>query len=240
MLIAAAVCPHPPLLVPEMAGAAAGELDGLRAACDEAIRRLLGADTKLLLVVGGAERAAEYGPDGRCDLRPYGADLVCGGRPGGPSLPLSLSIGAWLLSRHPQEADLDRVRYQALAFDTPAAECLRLGEQAADRAGRVGLLVMGDGSACRSEKAPGYLDERAEGYDTEVARALGHADAAALAALDPGLSAELGAAGRAAWQFLAGAARAAGGGYDAELLAHQAPYGVGYFVASWMPARRAG
>ncbi|WP_175596293.1 hypothetical protein [Thermomonospora catenispora] len=235
MLVAAAVCPHPPLLVPEMAGAAAGELDGLRAACDEAIRRLVEADVELILVVGGAEQAGEYGPDGRCDLRPYGADLVCGGRPGGPSLPLSLSIGAWLLHRRPAGVDLDRVRHRALAFDAPAAECLRLGERAARRTGRLGLLVMGDGSACRSEKAPGYLDERAEPYDAEVARALGRADTAALAALDPGLSAELGAAGRAAWQFLAGAAGDAG--YDAALLAHQAPYGVGYFAASWVRTR---
>ncbi|MBA9006940.1 hypothetical protein [Thermomonospora cellulosilytica] len=234
MLIAAAVCPHPPLLVPEMAGAAAGELDDLRAACDTAVRRLVRAEPELILVVGGADRAAEYGPDGRCDLRPYGLDLVCGGRPGGPSLPLSLSIGAWLLSRRTADLDPDRVRYRALAFDAPAGECARLGERAAGRAGRVGMLVMGDGSACRSEKAPGYLDERAEPYDAGVARALGRADAAALAALDPGLSAELGAAGRAAWQFLAGAAGDAA--YDAELLAHQAPYGVGYFVAGWARA----
>ncbi|MBX6769006.1 MAG: hypothetical protein IRY90_17965 [Actinomadura rubrobrunea] len=39
-LVSAAVCPHPPLLVPEMAGAAAGELDGLPHACDDAVRTL--------------------------------------------------------------------------------------------------------------------------------------------------------------------------------------------------------
>ena len=35
---------------------------------------------------------------------------------------------------------------------------------------------MGDGSACRTLKAPGYLDERAAAFDAEVARALGAAD----------------------------------------------------------------
>ncbi|MFD0891583.1 hypothetical protein ACFQ08_44135, partial [Streptosporangium algeriense] len=30
VLVAAAVCPHPPLLFPELAGTAAAELDGLR------------------------------------------------------------------------------------------------------------------------------------------------------------------------------------------------------------------
>ena len=45
MLIAAAVCPHPPLLVPEVTGTADPgdrELRRLRAACREAVAVLLG------------------------------------------------------------------------------------------------------------------------------------------------------------------------------------------------------
>jgi aromatic ring-opening dioxygenase LigB subunit len=95
----------------------------------------------------------------------------------------------------------------------------------------VALLVMGDGSACRTVKAPGYLDERAEAYDAAVAAALGGADTAALAALDAELSAALKASGRAPWQVLAGAAEGADVG--GELLYDEAPYGVGYFVAAW-------
>lgn len=90
---------------------------------------------------------------------------------------------------------------------------------------------MGDGSACRTVKAPGYLDERAEPFDAEAARALGAADTAALAALDPGLARELQAAGRAPWQVLAGAAE--GAGLSGALLYDEAPYGVGYLVAAW-------
>ncbi len=77
----------------------------------------------------------------------------------------------------------------------------------------------------------GYLDERAEAYDAAAAQALAAADTEALAALDPVLSAELLAAGRAPWQVLAGAAR--GAGLTARLRYDDAPYGVGYFVASW-------
>jgi hypothetical protein len=95
----------------------------------------------------------------------------------------------------------------------------------------VALLVMGDGSACRTLKAPGYLDARAAGFDAESARALGAADLAALRALDAGLARELRAGGRAPWQVLAGAAEdAALGG---SLLYDDAPYGVGYLVAAW-------
>ncbi len=219
MLIRAAVCPHPPLLVPELAGEAAGELDDLRAACRAAIAPL--AEAGELVVVGGGPETRAFGPGAAGSFRPYGLDLVVGA--GEPVLPLSLAVGRWLLDgRSP-------ARFQAVAFDADPAECLALGRELAR--GEVALLVMGDGSACRDEKAPGYLDERAGPYDREVARALAHADTAALARLDPVLSQELMAAGRAAWQVLAGAAgdRRPHG----ELLADQAPYGVGYFVAAW-------
>jgi aromatic ring-opening dioxygenase LigB subunit len=95
----------------------------------------------------------------------------------------------------------------------------------------VALLVMGDASACRTLKAPGYLDERAAGFDAEIARALGAADVAALEALDAELAQELKVSGRAPWQVLAGAAE--GAGLGGALLYDDAPYGVGYLVAAW-------
>lgn len=237
MLVAAAVCPHPPVLVPEMAGEAASELDALRTACDRAVG-LLG-DADVLAVVGGGAETRPYGPDAYASLRPYGLHWTSPREPvdGAEALPLSLTIGRWLLERHGFAA---RARYQAVAFDAEPEACLSLGRELAGAADRVALLVMGDGSACRSEKAPGYLDVRARPHDEGVARALGTADAAALAALDPGLSRDVQAAGRAAWQVLAGAASDSPG-LGGELLADDAPYGVGYFVAAWSrPDRRAG
>ncbi|MWA04447.1 hypothetical protein F8568_029530 [Actinomadura sp. LD22] len=243
MLISAAVCPHPPILVPAVAAGAAPELDGLRAACDEAVARLAAHGADALVVVGGAAETRAYGAGAYATLRPYGLDWTSPVDPadgyGGEALPLSLTIGYWLLDRHGLASE---ARYQSIAFDADRDACLRLGAELAGSAARVALLVMGDGAACRTEKAPGYLDERAHGYDEGVARALGKADAAALAALDPALSAELQAAGRAAWQVLAGAALAADADEGAPpataapaaaLLADEAPYGVGYYVASW-------
>jgi aromatic ring-opening dioxygenase LigB subunit len=90
---------------------------------------------------------------------------------------------------------------------------------------------MGDASACRTLKAPGYLDERAADFDAEIARALGSADVEALKTLDTALAHELKVAGRAPWQVLAGAA--AGAGLGGALLYDDAPYGVGYVVAAW-------
>ncbi|WP_229401213.1 hypothetical protein [Micromonospora okii] len=235
-LVAAAVCPHPPLLVPEVAGAAAGELDDLRAACEAAVARLLAAEPEGILLVGGGPATESFGAADYGSLRPYGVDryvrLWKTNCAGSDRLPLSLTIGAWLVGR--SGTGLPRLAY-AVAADASPAECARRGaELVADD--RVALLVLGDGSACRGTKAPGYDDPRAQAYDEGVARALADADADALLGLDPGLSAELRAAGRAPWQVLAGAARATGGDWRGELTHHEAPYGVAYLVATWAPA----
>jgi aromatic ring-opening dioxygenase LigB subunit len=219
VLTAAAVCPHPPLLVPQVAGGAAPELDALRAACAEAVRAL--ADADRVVVVGSGPATRDFGTDAAGTLRPYGVDVTVGD--GKPVLPLSLTIGRWLLGAP--------AFFHSVAPDESPAGCVRLGAELAGLAPRVGLLVMGDGSACRTERAPGYLDERAAGWDAAVARALAEADTATLAGLDPALAADLLAEGRAPWQVLAGAAgqdRFAG-----TLLADEAPYGVGYLVARW-------
>ena len=97
------------------------------------------------------------------------------------------------------------------------------------------LLAMGDGSACRTEKAPGYFDPRAEAFDDSVAAALAAADVDALAALDPRLAAELWCAGRSAWQVLAGLVRADGRAWCCDVVYNEFPYGVTYLVATLGP-----
>lgn len=225
MLVAAAVCPHPPLIAPELAGAAAPELDGLRAACVSAIESLAGSRPDHLVVVGGAETAGSYGPDAGGTLAPWGAGVRVGSGPA--VLPLSLVIGRLLLDL----AGVGRPSgYEAVAFSAPPEECARLGAALARRAPRVALLVMGDGPASLSVRAPGYLDPAAPAFDEALVRAVGAADRRALAALDPGEAAGLMVAGRAAFQVLAGAS----GPLRGELLHHEAPYGVGYLVARWI------
>lgn len=237
MLVAAAVCPHPPLLVPEVAAGAAGELAGLRAACDAALASLLAARPGLLFLVGSAPERASFGVGDWGSLEGYGVDLrlplgarVCRGRAG---LPLSLTVGAWLVARSGWTGD---VQAHGLPADVASAEAADAGAEIADLDDRVALLVLGDASACRSERAPGWLDARAAAYDGAVARALAGADPAALLALDRDLAADLLVAGRGPWQALAGAAAASGPAWTGTLLHDEAPYGVGYLVATWRPA----
>ncbi len=244
-IVAAAVCPHPPLLVPEVAAGAAGELADLRAACDDAVGQLLAARPETVVAVGGAPETAWYSPPAYGSLRPFGVpvDVALGSTAGGPALPvagdggtpalpLSLTIGAWLLDR--QAVPPVHVLGLGVGTGTAPPACATLGAQLAGRRERVALLVLGDGTACRTEKAPGYLDRRAEGYDAAVVDALRRPDPDALLTLDPALSAELRVAGRAAWQVLAGAA--GDRPWRARVSYADAPYGVGYVVANWWRA----
>lgn len=110
-------------------------------------------------------------------------------------LPLSLAVGGWLLEQS-KAAGLPRT-YLAVPTSATPDECFRLGREIASGNDRVGLLVMGDGSARRSEHSPVHLHPRAEIFDTTVATALQHSDLDVLKALDPDLATELQAAGRA-------------------------------------------
>src|SRR5215471_8714123 len=259
MLTAAAVCPHPPLLIPAAIGAAAGDpppaLCAVRNACDAAVRALAAAEPDLIAVVGGGPAGREYGAGAAGSLGGYGVPVTVG--EGEPVLPLSLTIGRWLLGQAGVGAGPDGQRrgqggreregrdrpgrdrrgcgpqllLQAVDERAPARDCLRLGVAIAGRAPRVALLAMGDASARRARDTPGAPDPQAQDYDDEVAEALAAADARWLGRLDPALDGELMVAGRAAWQVLAGAA--AGTRMCGRLLCMANPYGVTYLVASW-------
>jgi hypothetical protein len=234
MLVAAAVCPCPPLLVPEIAGGAAGELDDARAACYDAIGVLAAARPGRLVVVGPAERPARgtFAAGARGSFRGFGVDVEASlgqGEPGERELPPSLTVGAWLLAR----TGWDAAPVEALGVGEPLEQerCAQAGRELVAGTERLALLVMGDGTACRSHRAPGAFDARSPAFDAAAARALGGADTAALAALDAKLAEELKASGRSCWQLLGGAGE--GAGLEGRLLYDDAPYGVGYFVASW-------
>jgi hypothetical protein len=91
------------------------------------------------------------------------------------------------------------------------------------------ILVTLNGSASRTEKAPGYFDPRAEPFDADLRAALTTADADALRGIDAALGAELGA-------DLAALAELADLVAGAELVSvdfDEAPFGVQYWVLRW-------
>jgi len=262
VLVAAAICPHPPLLVPEVMGSAGrpdaaplpprgpagdpavgpasppGQVDAqlrlLRAACYAAVGRLARARPGLIAVVGGGSLTRAHPATAAGSLRGLGAPVVVGD--GEPVLPLSLTIGAWLLRRclpggRPGSGAAWRTEPHEVATGAPPGECEALGAALAGREARVALLVLADGSARRALGVPGAPDPGAEAFDALVARALGAGDAGSLARLDPRRAEEVMASGRAAWQVLAGAAGLRR--VRARLWYAGAPLDVGYAVASW-------
>ncbi|MGY1712130.1 hypothetical protein ACI8AC_21745 [Geodermatophilus sp. SYSU D00758] len=222
--VAVAFCPGPPLLLPQVAGRAAADTAGLRTGCTLALGDLLAPDPAVVVVVGGGGRG-RYGAGDAGDLRGHGVDLevpFCGpARPGGRRTPLAHTVGAWLLD----EAGHRGPRIGVGPGDLAAALTGLPGPAA--------VLAVGDGSARRTVKAPGYLDDAAAPFDATVAAALAGGDAAALAGLDPVEGERLLASGVPTWRAVG--ALLVGRPVTARLLADEAPFGVGYLVASWVP-----
>ena len=171
VIVSAAICPPAPLLARELTG-----LDPvvpeLRRACAAAAGRLVRSAPEVIAVVGAGRRTGTWPTDSRFNLAAFAPALgTRGGRAlgPGPALPLPLGLGARLLDECGYRGSR---RLQSVNQDEPTTACLRLGADLADLGGRVGLLVMADGSACRSLRAPGYLDPRAAAFDGALERAV--------------------------------------------------------------------
>ena len=227
MIAAAALCPAAPLLVRELTGGTV-VLPELRAACREVTARLLRARPDVIAVVGAGPQTRTWDGASRLDVASFGGLAAADrGAAGAAGLPTALGLGARLLD----EAGYAGPRLlQAIGEDETPAASAGVGQRLSRAAGRVALLVMADGSARRGRRAPGHLDERSAGFDAEVERAVRAGDLQALAAIDPVLARELMAAGRAAWQVMAGALDS--GSLEVEVLYADDPFGVAYLVAS--------
>ena len=210
MIVAAAVCPHPPALVPELASGAAHELDAVRNAALAAVHDLVAVEPDRVVVLGG-RTPSDPEDDASGGLAGYGVELEVGRERIAP--PLSLTIGAWLLDQSGWPGPR-----------TYATSAVPVED-------RVALLVMADGSARHGTSAPGYFDERAEAYDAKIADALRTGDAAALTSLDVELGDELMVAGVRALVTLGEMTK--GAAIDARLRYDGAPFGVSYWVADW-------
>jgi hypothetical protein len=93
--------------------------------------------------------------------------------------------------------------------------------------------VVANGSAKRTEKAPGHFDDQAEAFDAALGRALRAGDSAALAGIDESLAQQLWA-DVDALRFLGSEVDLAGA--DVQVDYDAAPYGVQYWVVRWLCA----
>lgn len=222
-MVHVAFLPHPPALVPGLTGGPVAELEALRQAVTEAIRWLLSPAPQRICLLGGGPDERVFDNSARGTMGGYGVPVSVGSG-GGQRLPLSLTIGWWLLDAAGYSGGRTALSLPAALPDARLDELARTVDVDA-------LLVLGDGSASRDEDAPGAPHPDGRGFDEAVAAALSAGDAAALAGLDPGLGEEVQAAGVPAWRLVG---RLVGErAVEAVLAAHSAPFGVCYFVATW-------
>ena len=228
MITAAAVCPHPPLLFRELTGRrdVAAEL---RAACLSAVAAATSSDPDVVVVVGGDEVTGSWDSALPARVRRFGTT----GGADRPGLPLSLGVARRLLD---ESGWRGRVEMHTVAWTASVNEVTEVTALAARLSGheeRVALLVLGEGSTRRGDKAPGYLDERAFPFDDAIGNALASGDLDALAGMDAGLAEELMVSCRAPFAVLASVVRGGHATPRTKLLYEDDPFGVMYFVAAW-------
>lgn len=240
MIARVAVVPHPPLLVPELVGGDHPEVARVRDATVAVAAGLAAAASRWVGLGAAPGEARDLDAHRAGTFAGFGVDVVA--RLSGndavpdPAMPLPALVAGWLRER----VGAAEVPVRLVPADLPAAACREYGERLArELAGPepVGLLVLGDGSHLHGERAVGRPDPRAVAFDDAVHAALAAADPAGLARLDPGMAAELGAAGRAPWQVLAGLAAADPRGWKGTEARLLVPFGVAYHLAVWDPAR---
>jgi len=218
-------------MVPELASGAATELADLREAVFAAAASLPGR----WIAVGAGRADSVEGPDQAGTFAGYGVDLpvALSSSPGDDpaELPLCALIVGWLRGQVDPEARAE-VRVYADDHDVDAA--VRGGRQlraeidaAADP---IGVLIVADGAHTLTQPAPGGFDPESIPVQAALDDALAGGDAAALTRLPNTI------VGRVAYQVLAGLIE--DGPRSAKELYRGAPYGVGYFVGTWLPVGR--
>lgn len=244
-LVSAAICPHPMMLIPDIAGDTDRKWRRLRDACLESVRRLnipiFGGGQAiawnaphLVVIVGGDDTTRSFDP--ACA---YGSLWSSGVRwnygwgvdsEDPQPLPLSLTLGYWLMLNSrlgDRGVIVSDGAFQAVDFGASSRECVELGRDLAGRAERVAMIVMGEGSTCLTAADWAWNAERGRLSDRHVLRALSDGDADALARIELHGT----ATGRAAWQVLAGAA--GDQRFHGHLHANGSRRDRGYFAASW-------
>ncbi|MCV7257032.1 hypothetical protein [Mycobacterium shimoidei] len=228
MLGAIAIVPSAPVLVPELAGAAAEELTDLRTATIAAAASL----PQRWIAVGVADDAGVYGPRSVGTFAGFGADVTVGLSPGltgqPADLPLCALFTAWLREQAQPDASAEvRVFPADLAVDAAQASGRQLRAEIEPAAEPIGVLIVADGATTLSAAAPGgYRPDDIE-VQLGLDEALACGDVVALTKLPYQI------VGRVAFQVLAGLTEPTP--RSAKELYRGSPYGVGYFAGIWQP-----
>ena len=228
MLAAIALTPSAPVLVPELAGAAAAEVAEFHDAAIAAAATL----PNRWIAIGVGQTDQIFEPATRGTFAGYGVDVPVTLSADAPQvitdLPLCALIAGWLRGQSNAAARV-QVRVYATDHDVDAALARGRALRAAidEAADPIGVLVVADGANTLTQSAPGGYDPDSEPLQTALDDALATGNAVALTRLPNGTI------GRVAYQVLAGLIEPKP--LAAKEFLRGAPYGVGYFVGTWTP-----
>lgn len=232
MLSTIAIIPCAPVLVPELAGAAAAELSDLSAAVLAAAALL--PPRWIVVGTGSADDVlGPGGPDSVGTFAGFGADVPVrlspqtGERPAPPvEFPVCALLAAWVRGRVRPEASARVHVYRADHDpDTALAQGRQLRAEIDRAPDPVGVLVVADGANTLTAGAPGGYDPGTADAQLALDDALANGELTVLTGLPQQIL------GRVAFQVLAGLAEP--GPRSAKEFYRGAPYGVGYFAGAW-------
>jgi hypothetical protein len=221
--------PSAPVMVPELAGAAAAEETDLRDAVLAAAASL----PSRWIAVGVGAADAVIGPEHNGTFAGYGVDVPVRLSPGSArrapaALPLCALITGWVRGQAKPQADAEvRVYAGDHTVDTALDGGRRLRAEIEEATAAIGVLVVADGANTLTQRAPGGYDPESVAVQHDLDEVLASGDAVALTRLPATI------VGRVAYQVLAGLTEPAP--RSVKELYRGAPYGVGYFVGVWHP-----
>jgi len=179
-VVGAALVPAAPVLVPGLSGHTRTAPE-VRAATLEAIQRMIDAGVDEVAVLAEADRAGLFDSDA-----PWGLHRIGGmhsvSEPGAGSafdkpLTVSLAIGASMLR---DAGWTGPTSLHALERAMSADAAAELGRRLEAKGRSVGLLLLGNGSACCTEKAPGSFHPEAETFNATLLAMIRQGDRAAM------------------------------------------------------------
>lgn len=224
-MAAIALIPSAPVLVPELAGAAAAELADLRAAVLAAAAELpprwiaVGAGAADEVVAASAVGTfAGYGADIRVAMSPDADDPVT-------ELPLPALLTGWVRAQV-NAGGTAEVQVYGDVGEAAAHRGMVLRQRLDESPEPVGVLIVADGANTLTESAPGGFDPASVSAQAALDDALAAGDVAAV------IEYATGAVGQSAYQVLAGLAGSQP--VRARELYRGAPFGVGYFAGTWL------
>lgn len=177
-LVSAALVPAAPVLVPGLSGHTMTAQE-VRAATLDAIQRMIDAGVDEVIVLAEADR------DGLFDsTAPWGLHRIGGLHPFSEAgavfdqlLTMPLAIGASMLR---DAGWTGPTSFHALERTMSADAAAEVGRGLGTTKRSVGLLLLGNGSACCTEKAPGSFHPQAERFNATLLTMIRQGDRAAM------------------------------------------------------------